>query len=131
MIMPKRPPISRGELDVARAVWELGEATVGQVFDALAERKEIDYSTVQTYLRRLESKGYLKTRRQGRNKLYCPRVAAGQVVREAIDDLVERLFDGEPLALWQHLIQERGITPDETRQLRELLEKWEAEHDDR
>jgi predicted transcriptional regulator len=129
--MPKRPPISRGELDVARAVWELGEATVGQVFDALAERKEIDYSTVQTYLRRLESKGYLKTRRQGRNKLYCPRVAAGQVVREAIDDLVDRLFDGEPLALWQHLIQEHGITPDETRQLRELLEKWEAEHDDR
>jgi predicted transcriptional regulator len=129
--MSKRPPISRGELDVARAVWRLGEASVGQVFDALAERKEIDYSTVQTYLRRLESKGYLKTRRQGRNKVYHPRVAAGQVVSEAIDDLVERLFDGEPLALWQHLIQERGITAEETRQLRELLEQWEAEHDDR
>jgi BlaI family penicillinase repressor len=129
--MSKRPPISRGELDVARAVWGLGEATVGQVFDALAERKDIDYSTVQTYLRRLEAKGYLKTRRQGRNKLYCPRVAAGQVVREAIDDLVERLFDGEPLALWQHLIHERGITAEETRQLRELLEQWEAEQDDR
>ena len=76
--MSKRPPISRGELEVARAVWGLGEATVGQVYDALAERKDIDYSTVQTYLRRLEAKGYLKTRRQGRNKLYCPRVAAGQ-----------------------------------------------------
>lgn len=129
--MPKRPPISRGELEVARAVWDLGEATVGQVFDALAERKDIDYSTVQTYLRRLEAKGYLKTRRQGRNKLYCPRVAAGLVVREAIDDLVDRLFDGEPLGLWQHLIEERGITAEETRQLRELLEKWEAEQDDR
>jgi predicted transcriptional regulator len=129
--MPKRPPISRGELDVARVVWDLGEATVGQVFDSLAERKEIDYSTVQTYLRRLEAKGYLKTRRQGRNKMYRPRVAAGQVVREAIDDLVERLFDGEPLALWQHLIHDRGITAEETRQLRELLEKWEAEQDDR
>jgi predicted transcriptional regulator len=129
--MAKRPPISRGELDIARAVWDLGEATVGQVYDALAARKDIDYSTVQTYLRRLEAKGYLKTRRQGRNKLYCPRVAAGQVVREAIDDLVERLFGGEPLALWQHLIQEQGITAEETRQLRELLKKWEAEQDDR
>jgi predicted transcriptional regulator len=117
-------------LDVARAVWDLGEATVGQVFDALAERKDIDYSTVQTYLRRLEAKGYLKTRRQGRNKVYRPRVAAGQVVREAIDDLVERLFDGEPLSLWQHLIHDRGITAEETRQLRQLLEQWEAEQDD-
>jgi predicted transcriptional regulator len=128
--MPRRQAISRGELDVARAVWRLGEATVGQVFEALAERKQIDYSTVQTYLRRLESKGYLKTKRQGRNKVYRPRVGAGQVIRETIDDLVDRLFDGQPLGLWQHLIEERGITTEETQQLRQLLEKWEAGRDD-
>jgi BlaI family transcriptional regulator, penicillinase repressor len=127
--MSKRAAISRGEMDIARAVWELGEATVGQVFESLSERKEIDYSTVQTYLRRLEAKGYLKTRRQGRHKIYRARVGAGQVVRETVDDLLERLFGGQPLALWQHLIQERGITPDETRELRRLLEKWEAQND--
>jgi BlaI family transcriptional regulator, penicillinase repressor len=124
--MAKRAKISRGEMDVARAVWEMGEATVGQVFELLAERKEIDYSTVQTYLRRLEAKGYLKTRRQGRHKIYRPRVGAGQVVRETVDDLVERLFGGEPLALWQHLIQDRGITAEETRELRRMLAQWEA-----
>jgi predicted transcriptional regulator len=128
--MTRRPALSRGELDVARVVWGLGEATVGQVFDAFAERKQIDYSTVQTYLRRLEAKGYLRTRRQGRNKIYRPRVGAGQVIRETIDDLLERLFDGQPLALWQHLVQERGITAEETRQLRQLLEQWEAERDE-
>jgi BlaI family transcriptional regulator, penicillinase repressor len=127
--MAKRPAISRGELDVARAVWELGEATVGQVFDALANRKAIDYSTVQTYLRRLEAKGYLRTRRQGRTKIYRPRVGADEVVRQTVDDLLDRLFDGEPLALWQHLIQDRGITAEETRQLRQLLAQWEAEQD--
>lgn len=127
--MPKRAAISRGELDVAQAVWRLGEATVGQAFEALSERKEIDYSTVQTYLRRLEAKGYLKTRRQGRHKIYRARVGAGQVVRETVDDLLERLFGGEPLALWQHLIQERGITAEETRELRRMLADWEAEDD--
>jgi BlaI family transcriptional regulator, penicillinase repressor len=127
--MAKRAKISRGEMDVARAVWEMGEATVGQVFELLAERKEIDYSTVQTYLRRLEAKGYLKTRRQGRHKIYRPRVGAGQVVRETVDDLVERLFGGEPLALWQHLIQDRGITAEETRELRRMLAQWEAENE--
>jgi predicted transcriptional regulator len=111
-------------------VWKLGEAAVGQVHDLLAEQKEIDYSTVQTYLRRLEAKGYLKTRREGRNKVSRPRVGAGQVIRETIDDLLERLFDGEPLALWQHLIRDRGISPEETKQLRQLLEQWETEQDD-
>jgi BlaI family transcriptional regulator, penicillinase repressor len=127
--MAKRPTISRGEMEVARAVWELGEATVGQVFDELAQRKEIEYSTVQTYLRRLEAKGYLKTRRQGRHNIYRPLVCAGQVVRETVDDLVERLFGGEPLALWQHLIQDRGVTPEETRELHRMLAQWEAENE--
>ena len=125
--MAKRAAISRGELEVARAVWELGEASVGDVHSAIAARKGIDYSTVQTYLRRLEAKGYLKTRRVGRNKIYRPRVGARQIIRETIDDLLERLFDGEPLALWQHLIRDRGITREETEQLRQLLEQWEAE----
>jgi BlaI family penicillinase repressor len=127
--MAKRAKISRGEMEVARSVWELGEATVGQVFDSLAQRKVIEYSTVQTYLRRLEAKGYLKTRRQGRHKIYRPRVGAGQVVRETVDDLVERLFGGQPLALWQHLIQDRGITAEETRELRRMLSRWEAENE--
>jgi predicted transcriptional regulator len=129
--MPKRPAISKGELEVARVVWELGEGAVGDVFELLSNRKDIDYSTVQTYLRRLEAKGYLKTQRRGRNKVYRPRIGAVQVVRETIDDLLERLFDGEPLALWQHLIQERGITADQTQQLRELLAQWEAQQDDK
>jgi predicted transcriptional regulator len=128
--MAKRAAISPGELDVARAVWELGEASVGDVHAALAARKDIDYSTVQTYLRRLEAKGYLKTRRQGRNKIYRPRIGARRIIRETIDNLVERLFDGDPLALWQHLIRDRGITREETRQLRQLLEQWEAERDE-
>lgn len=127
--MPKRPHMSRGELDVARAVWQLEEATVGQVFDLVSERKDVDYSTVQTYLRRLESKGYLRTRRDGRNKIYRPRVDAGRVTSETVDDLVDRLFDGEPLELMQHLICARGINADEVRQLREMLDEWEAEHD--
>lgn len=129
--MPRRPALSKNELDVVRTVWELGEATVGQVFDALTQRKSIDYATVQTYLRRLEAKGYLKTRRDGRANVYRPRVGAGQVIRETIDDLVERLFNGQPLGLWQHLIQERGISAEESKQLRALLEEWEAQQDDR
>jgi BlaI family transcriptional regulator, penicillinase repressor len=127
--MAERPAMSRGELDVARVVWELREGTVGQVFEKLSERIEVDYATVQTYLRRLESKGYLIARRQGRNKIYRPQVGAGQVVRETVNDLLDRLFDGEPLALWQHLIEDREITAEETRELRRLLEQWEAQRD--
>lgn len=127
--MAKRPKMSAGEMEVARALWDLGEATVGQVFESLSARKEIDYATVQTYLRRLETKGYLRTRLQGRAKVYRAKVGAGQIIRETVDDLVDRLFDGETLGLWQHLINQRGLSPEETRELRSLLDQWESQRD--
>jgi predicted transcriptional regulator len=123
--MAKRPAISRGEIDVARAVWELEQATVGQVHEHLAQSRSIDYATVQTYLRRLEQKGYLRTRRIGRNKLYTPKVSRRRVVGQVIEDLLKQLFDGRPLELMQHLIREGGFTPADLAELRQAIDRLE------
>lgn len=120
--MSSRPTLSKGETDIARAIWNLGEATVGQVFDLLSEQKEIDYSTVQTYIRRLEAKGYIAARRVGRNKIYRPKIRPGKVIGEAVDDLTNRLFDGEVLSLMRHLINDRGIDDADLRELRKMID---------
>ncbi len=73
--MPPRKGLSRGEMEVARIVWELRHATVRQVLDALPADREIDFTTVQTYLRRLEEKGYLNVRLEGRTRIYSPKFA--------------------------------------------------------
>jgi BlaI family transcriptional regulator, penicillinase repressor len=125
--MAKRPVPARSELEVARVVWDLGSATVRQVLDALPKERELDFKTVQTYLRRLAVKGYLRTRREGRTMIYSPRVRPNRVIGEVVDDLMNRLFDGEVFPLFQHLIEDRGISDDETRQLRELLDRLERE----
>jgi len=125
--MAKRPVPARSELEVARVVWDLGSATVRQVLDALPKGRELDFKTVQTYLRRLAVKGYLRTRREGRTMIYSPRVQPNRVIGVVVDDLMNRLFDGEVFPLFQHLIEDRGISDDETRQLRELLDRLERE----
>jgi BlaI family transcriptional regulator, penicillinase repressor len=123
--MSKRPSLAKSELEVARIVWNLGEASVRQVLEALPPERNLDFKTVQTYLRRLDAKGYLKTRREGRAKVYVPRVRPDLVVREVIDDMVQRLFGGESLPLFQHLIHDRGLSDAEIKQLRALLDEWE------
>jgi predicted transcriptional regulator len=124
--MRKRVAVAKSELEVARLVWQLGQASVREVLEALPAERDLDFKTVQTYLRRLESKGYLRSRREGRAKVYLPRVRPQQVVREVIDDVVHRLFDGESLPLFQHLIQERGLSDSEIEQLRAMLDKLEG-----
>lgn len=128
--MPPRPALSRGELQVARTIWQLGQATVGQVFDELSQESDIDYSTVQTYIRRLEQKGYVRAKRSGRNKIYSPKVRPGQVIKETVDDLMDRLFDGEVVPLMRHLIHDREIQPEQIRQLREMLRDLDEREDE-
>jgi predicted transcriptional regulator len=126
--MPKSPrKLSPGELVVARAVWQLNEAAVGAVHEEVERRQPMDYATVQTYLRRLEAKGCLASRRDGRTKIYRPKAPASRVVRDAVSDLLRRLFDGEVLAMMNHLVRDHGVTAHDVAELRKLLDDVEAD----
>ena len=123
--MSQRPALSKAEMEIARIVWDHQSATVRQVLESLPPGREIDYKTVQTFLRRLEAKGYLSSRRQGRSLVYTARVRPSQVIRETVKDFVRRLFDGEPLPLVEHLIREQDLNQTEIQRLRKMLDEMD------
>lgn len=125
--MGDRPGLSKGEMEVARVLWELGQASVREVHAALPNARSMEFATVQTYLRRLEGKGYVAGRLEGRTRIYTPKVKPRTVIRETLEDLVERLFGGETLPLMRHLIEERGITDEELAELRKLIDRMEKD----
>lgn len=125
--MTDRPALSKGEMEVARVLWGLGKATVREVHESFPKNRDIDFTTVQTYLRRLESKGYVRAWLEGRTRVYAPKVKPRTVIRETIDDLVERLFGGEALPLMRHLIEDRGISDEDIAELRSLLDRLEEQ----
>ncbi|MFK7766703.1 MAG: BlaI/MecI/CopY family transcriptional regulator [Mariniblastus sp.] len=121
--MVDRPALSKGEMEVAKALWDVGPATVREVFNSLQSDREIEFSTVQTYLRRLESKGYASSTLKGRIRVYTARTKPRTVIRETVDDLVDRLFGGETLPLVRHLIEERGVDESGLAELRDLIDR--------
>lgn len=121
--MSGRAALSKGEMEVARILSDLKRATVREVHDSFPAERAIDFTTVQTYLRRLEAKGYAKAELDGRTRVYTPRVKLRTVIRETLDDLIDRLFGGEALPLVRHLIEERGVSDDELAELRQLIER--------
>ena len=125
--MPPRAELSKGELYVIRAVWDLDEATVGQIHEWFPKKQKVEYTTVQTYLRRLEAKGYLTTKRLGRYKLYRPKVEKRQVIQETVGHLISRLFDGDALPLMMHLIEDQGISPEDVASLKKALANLEGD----
>lgn len=125
--MTERQPISKGEMEIARALWEISPATVRAVYESLPNNRKMGFSTVQTYLRRLETKGYVTSSLDGRVRVYASRTKARTVIRETVDDLVQRLFGGETMPLMRHLIEERAIDEKNLAELRELIDRLEQE----
>jgi predicted transcriptional regulator len=121
----ERPPLSKGEMEVARVLWDLKRASVREVHEAFPAGRKIDFATVQTYLRRLESKGYVVGRLEGRTRIYSPKVKPRKVIGQTIDDLVQRLFGGDSLPLMKHLIEDRGISAEDLAELRKLIDRLE------
>lgn len=127
--MAKRPPLARSELEIIRIVWKRGESSVREVLDALPPGRDLDFYTVQTYLRRLAAKGYLRTRKDGRTNLYSAAIEPDRVVSELTTDFVSRLFDGDALPLFQHLLRDRNLSDQEIDSLQSMLDEMKGEEE--
>lgn len=123
--MANRPALSKSEMEVARVLWEIGPAGVRRVHEAISGDRPIDFATVQTYLRRLETKGYASSRLEGRLRVYSAKAKPKTVIRETVNDFVERLFGGDTMPLVRHLIEERGVGEKELAELRQLIDRLE------
>ena len=123
MATAKLPPVSPGETEILRLVWQLKKATVQQVRDRLPKRRKIAYATVQTLLRRLEKKGYVKHETQGKAHVFFPAVRKEEVIRKSVSDFLERLFGGDPVPLVQYLAEHGKIDAADIEKLRKLIEK--------
>ena len=121
-----------GELQFAimRVLWERREATVAQVHEALADDGGRALTTIATMLSKMEKKGVVTHRAEGRQFIYAPTVTEAEVHRSMVADLTQRLFQGDTSALVSHLIAEQEIEPDELERLRELIEAKARSGDD-
>ncbi len=118
----KLPSLSPAETGILRLVWKLKEATVQQVCAELPARRRIAYATVQTLLRRLEKKGYLKHRAEGKAHVFYPAVESEHVIKRSVNDFLERLFGGDPIPLVQHLAEHGKIDAEDLERLKKLVE---------
>jgi predicted transcriptional regulator len=120
---PKSDTLTGQELEIMKVIWPLGRATIREVYDQLRERRSIAYTTVQTMMNILETKGHLKRDTSGKASVYAPVRPQQLVVRSMVREFVKRVFDGSARPLLVHLLKEKGLTEREKRELQKLLDK--------
>ena len=106
---------------IMQALWERRQATVAEVLEAVSLHADLAYTTVATMLRKMEARGLVAHRAEGRSFIYTPKVASAEVSRGMADHLVDRLFEGSLLEAVSHLLTTREVSREELHQLGKLI----------
>ena len=121
-----------GELQhaIMQVLWERDEATVAEVHEALHPDRGLAPTTIATMLRKMEDKGVVGHRVEGRHFVYRPTVSEEMVRSSMLGELLARLFAGDPAALVAHLVADHDIDDVEIERLRALLDAAEMGKDE-
>lgn len=113
--------LTRFEMELMDALWDLGRASIREIQESLPERKRPAYTTVQTIIRRLQEKGAVRqVKKVGNAHIFEPVVTRRAAHRRLIDELLD-LFGGSARPLMAHLAEEGKLTLDDLREIENLM----------
>jgi len=126
-----KKPHTLGDLQLAimRVLWERGEASVADAHQALLAERGLAPTTIATMLVKMEKKGVVAHRREGRKFVYRPTISEVEATRSMVDELTERLFLGDPAALVSHLISEHELDPGDLVEMQQRISERESDEE--
>jgi BlaI family penicillinase repressor len=91
------------ERECMQALWPLGEGTVREIREQMADTRPRAYTTIMTIMDRLARKGIVARAKAGRAYVYRPNISAEEARTHAVEQLVAHFFEGSEQALRAHL----------------------------
>ena len=122
--MPRKtaapPRLTALQLAVMQVLWSRDEASVTDVQRAMTGRR-LALTTVATLLVRLEQRGLVSHRVEGRQYIYRSRVSPAEVRETVTREVLRNLFDGDVAAFVSQLLDARKLTREEVADLQRLV----------
>lgn len=120
------------QLSIMKVLWARGDAAVVDVHEALRKERRISESTVATLLGRLEERGFVAHRQEGRRYLYHPVVEEDAIRQSLVRDFAERVegvFADDTAGLVSRLLDARDVKPDELAEVQRIVERMQRERE--
>jgi BlaI family penicillinase repressor len=119
------PPPTDAELEVLRALWDLGASTVREVFDVIAQGKDVGYTTVLKQMQVMHQKGLLVRSERFRSHVYEPAAERTTTQRQLAGSILQQAFGGSARGLLQSALAGRKVDAKELAEIRQLLDEYE------
>lgn len=115
------------ELELMTILWRIGEGSVNDVIKHLPAHRDLAYTSVSTMLRILEQKQVLRNRKEGRGHIYMPVLSKSEYEARAVKNVVDRVFEGTPVALVRQLLDTFSMEKTDLEALKEMIARAEAD----
>jgi len=125
--MSEKHQLARLQLAIMQVLWDLDEASVSAVQQALRPERDLAYTTVGTMLAKMEANGQVAHRTEGRSNIYRALLPREKVSQSMVADLAERLFRGDVSQLMCSLLDGSDVSPEELTRLKKLIRQKEKE----
>jgi BlaI family transcriptional regulator, penicillinase repressor len=121
------PRLSKLEFQIMEALWARGEASIRDILESLPARRRPAYTTVQTTVYRMETKGVVRrVRKVGNFHLFAATISRDAAQRRLVDELLA-VFGGRPQPVMAHLVESGKLSLEDVKEaekaLRELSRK--------
>jgi len=124
--MPARlPPPTEAELDVLRVLWDRGASTVREVFEVIAQDKDVVYTTVLKQMQVMHRKALLVRSERFRSHVYEPAAERATTQRQIAGGILQQAFGGSARGLLQSALAGRKVDAKELADIRKLLDDYE------
>lgn len=121
--------LGSAEFEVLRALWDRGPSTVRQVMNHLHDRsRNVAYTTVLTFLTRLEQKGFVRSDKTGLAYIYRAKVSRAKVSRSRARKLLDQLYDGAAGPLVLQLVRTERLSAEEIDELHRIVGELDRKH---
>ena len=125
--MPKPHTLTDLQIDIMKILWKLGDATVADVHREIQHKRDLAQPTVATLLSRLDKKGVIAHRTEGRQFIYHAVAKEADVKRSMIAQMKDTLFTGDVPALVNQLLSGRDISKSDLEEVKALIAEKERE----
>jgi predicted transcriptional regulator len=119
--------VTDAELALLRQMWDGGPATIRQLTDELYPGgAAAQYATVQKLLERLEEKGFVTRNRRSNVHVFAAVIERDELVGRRLQAIADTLCEGSLTPLLSHLVRAEGLSADDRKSLRAMIEKLAA-----
>ena len=127
--MPRHPSPqpTQVELEILQILWELGPSPLGDIHQAVSERRDVAYSTTRKMVQVMKEKGLIDSEEGVRPQRYHAVQSQEQTRSGLVDDLAERAFGGSTRSMMMSLLSSKKLSTDELSELKALIDKAKGE----